>query len=483
MHLLEKHHIDIACSRQETAKLFHDEIGDFFMQNLYPKLEVLLDRYDVADRIWKIDKLQVSIPNLSLSNWKNDVLNSSLNQIEDYLKTNQPQLQNSSTDVQKKGLVSKKRRNHELLVTYLIEGSLPQNGISSDLGQIFKRVSIDQEFVVLFVKNLIDSKQFNHVVLRIIYNLPDAISNELAEHLDIIKSLKTLKKVLTTTTITSGEFFKFLFWKSSLIKKYPNIDTSSDSLQFYLTHFNFSKNELLKESEKLSIQLNNIDLNSKQILKIVLDEIQTIVSDNCFTNSEDRLKPSSSRKDEIDFILEALQGNKSGDAEQEHTYINNAGLVILHPFLSSLFNQLGYWDGQVWKEERLCHRAVLLLHYLVYGKSKVYENQLILNKILCGVGTTDTVNTNWSITTAEKAKCEELLLSVIEHWSILKDTSIATLQDTFLQRKAKLTHYKSDNYEMVVEQQSIDVLVDHLPWGIGMVKTPWMNNFLTCLWV
>jgi uncharacterized glyoxalase superfamily protein PhnB len=474
MQLIEKHHIDISCSNLDTAKLIQNEIGDVFQQNLYAKLDKLLEKYAIAERIWKIEKLKITIPNLVLSNWKNDLVNSILEQTEAFLKANQPQIKPTTANAEQGELVSLKRKYQELLVTYLIEGKLTPNAISVDLNQVYKAISIDEDFVSLFFQKLNESRQLNHSVLRIVFNLPDLIVSELAKIFDLESSFKSLDPVLKKHSKTSVEFFKYLLWKSCLMSK--KTDTS---LNFYRTHFNFSKKELIKEAEKWKSELKSLDLKNK---KIISDELNKIESDISRFDFEPKTKDRKSTKNEIEYILEALQGNENERLEQDYTYINNAGIVILHPFLVPLFSQLGYLEDQKWKKERCRHRAVLLLHYLVYGESKVFENEVDLNKIICGVGISDTVNTKWTVTKAEKEKCQELLLSVIEHWSILKDTSVSTLQQTFLQRHGKLTEYKKGQYELVVEQKSIDMLLDHLPWGIRTVKTPWMDNYLTCQW-
>ncbi|MCH2046900.1 MAG: contractile injection system tape measure protein, partial [Saprospiraceae bacterium] len=119
----------------------------------------------------------------------------------------------------------------------------------------------------------------------------------------------------------------------------------------------------------------------------------------------------------------------------------------------------------------------------VTNKTDIYENNLVLNKILCGISISDTVVTEWEITKVEKDLAKALLKSVVAHWSILKNTSIETLQETFLKREGKLKLAKKGHYELTVKQQSIDLLLDHLPWGIGTVKTKWMDTYMTTHWI
>jgi hypothetical protein len=33
-----------------------------------------------------------------------------------------------------------------------------------------------------------------------------------------------------------------------------------------------------------------------------------------------------------------------------------------------------------------------------------------------------------------------------------------------------------------VEKKGYDILLDYLPWGLGLVKLPWMNKPIYVLW-
>ncbi|MEO0474178.1 MAG: contractile injection system tape measure protein, partial [Bacteroidota bacterium] len=69
----------------------------------------------------------------------------------------------------------------------------------------------------------------------------------------------------------------------------------------------------------------------------------------------------------------------------EAIYVHNAGLLILHPFLSRYFSGLDLMKEGEFLDESSAERAVYLLQYLATGKSDIPEQDLILNKILCGL--------------------------------------------------------------------------------------------------
>jgi hypothetical protein len=86
------------------------------------------------------------------------------------------------------------------------------------------------------------------------------------------------------------------------------------------------------------------------------------------------------------------------------------------------------------------------------------------------------------ITADDVAMIDELLSSIVANWPILKNTSNDTLRSTFLLRDGKLT-FKDNGLRLKVQQNSLDVLLEHLPWNISMVKLPWMKNILYVEWV
>lgn len=49
------------------------------------------------------------------------------------------------------------------------------------------------------------------------------------------------------------------------------------------------------------------------------------------------------------------------EAVEDHLFINNAGLVILPPFLPRYFESLDMLEDQQFKNEEMAARAVLLL--------------------------------------------------------------------------------------------------------------------------
>ena len=170
----------------------------------------------------------------------------------------------------------------------------------------------------------------------------------------------------------------------------------------------------------------------------------------------------------------------SADAETgEGVYIDNAGLVILHPFLARFFEEV-----RVAAEDTLVHkeRALCLLQYLATGQPVAPEYALTLPKLLCNVALETPVEADVQLTGNEKEEAVALLEAVIRHWEALRNTSPDSLRGTFLLRPGKLSCGGDGDWLLQVEAQTWDILLDQLPWGISMIRLPWMDCMLRVEW-
>jgi hypothetical protein len=164
---------------------------------------------------------------------------------------------------------------------------------------------------------------------------------------------------------------------------------------------------------------------------------------------------------------------------KEGIYIENAGLILLHPFLPQFFKALGLAD-----EDRLLQpeRAICLLHFMISGQTVAPEYELILSKILCNIPLETPIESDMALTDAEKAEAEALLEAVIQHWDALRNTSIDGLRGTFLLRLGKLSLRDDGDWLLQVESKTVDILLNQLPWGISMIQLPWMQRMLWVEW-
>ncbi len=163
----------------------------------------------------------------------------------------------------------------------------------------------------------------------------------------------------------------------------------------------------------------------------------------------------------------------------EGVYVDNAGLVLLHPFLPQLFTASAcLQDYKIVKTGR----ALALLHYLATAETVAHEYDLVLPKVLCNIDLPVPVETLTELSHEERSEADELLTAVVKHWDVLRNTSIDSLRGTFILRPGKLIRRGDGDWQLHVEYRSCDILLDSLPWNIATIKLPWMQNLLWVEW-
>ena len=187
-------------------------------------------------------------------------------------------------------------------------------------------------------------------------------------------------------------------------------------------------------------------------------------------------------KNNTDTRYEAGPFQSSAPAAVPEYYVENAGLVILWPYLAHFFRTLTLLVNNAFVDDFAAMRAIHLLQHLVAGEEKTAEFLLPLNKVLCGWDLAKPVAKGIDITPTEKVESNNLLSAVIAHWKALKNTSIAGLQASFLQRMGVLTN-QNNNWLLQVEGLTYDLLLNQLPWGISMINLSWMKKMLVVEWI
>lgn len=163
------------------------------------------------------------------------------------------------------------------------------------------------------------------------------------------------------------------------------------------------------------------------------------------------------------------------------SYIGNAGLIILHPFIPTLFEALGLIHNQAFCDIAARDKAIQLLGYLAGGQTALPEYDLILPKLLCGMLPVQVTDRFVELTPSEKAEADHLLAAVITHWSVLKNTSPDGLRANFLLRQGKLS-WEQEGWRLRVSQEAYDMLLNSLPWGISLCRFSWMPWVIKTDW-
>ncbi len=172
-----------------------------------------------------------------------------------------------------------------------------------------------------------------------------------------------------------------------------------------------------------------------------------------------------------------VTGKKENESE---IYIENAGLILLHPFLKPFFEKINLFENNRIKESNY-DLAVQILYYLATNKEQAAEHQLIFEKYLCGIPAGFPLNKFVSIPQQIKTECDELLQAVLTHWKSLQSSSSILLQNEYLCRPGKLT-LNNDKDILYIQRKTQDILLEKIPWNIHIIKLPWNKKLLYVEW-
>lgn len=220
--------------------------------------------------------------------------------------------------------------------------------------------------------------------------------------------------------------------------------------------------QLFGEKLLVAIFVNKKEVHEKELLKEITEQIV--------------MHPAISENEKKSLIKKA-----KAEINEDGVFISHAGLIILHPYLLYFFKELGLLENEDFKDQNARQTAIHLLHYLATGLDHPFEYDLLFEKYLCGLPIDEPVERFVELTPRMKEESDEMLKAVVHHWKILKGTSPDGLREGFLQRSGKLI-IKSFQHRLIIENNSIDILLDHLPWGYSVVSLPWLEKILYVDW-
>jgi hypothetical protein len=257
----------------------------------------------------------------------------------------------------------------------------------------------------------------------------------------------------------------------------PSVSQSQDSESSddnTRSPLNSDRINLLESSDELSnweANLSDSDDNTRSPLNS--DTINLLESSDELSNWEANLS---------DYAVTTAVEIASPDGEFP-LVVNYAGLVLLHPFISPFFEASGVKAANS-KAIADAHipRAAALLHFLATGQEELYEYELGFIKILLGLEPdTPILVGEGLIEESDRQEAEALLQSAINYWTVLKGTSVNGFRTSFLQRSGLLRNTENGRI-LQVEHQAFDLLLEHLPWSISVIKLSWMKYPLYTEW-
>ena len=413
---------------------------DFDMINkqqlrLVEKIAEAIDSLAISsDQVISIDQLTIDVGRLRLEDFANKLtllLKDSITK-EIAVREQNPLPHESSFQ----------HRTWKLFISYLRHGYLPWNVTKNeDLEfEIISRILLDGDsaYISEFQTTIKDPKS----LYRFCFETPVSCLNSL------------LKNQVFSTNIPFQKIKDELNSIAGILLKTHDLSSQEREIRFAVFS-SISNFWLPGQSASKLHQENKIHFNP-----LVLQKIGSRIHDTKSNIPDDR--------DEANPLPDGIK----------KIYVNNAGIIILHPFLLPLFKELNLCDDKSFHSLQDQEKAVSILQHLC-ALDPLDKRHLSLNKVLCGLAPDTVIPYDFVMNEQLKQECAKLLNSVIKYWSALKNTSIEGIQTSFLQREG-LLEVTDQQIRLIIEKKSFDILMEKLPWPIHLIKLPWMK---TPLWV
>ncbi|GAB1402882.1 hypothetical protein MASR1M74_00600 [Lentimicrobium sp.] len=453
-HHIRKQFLDVVYTGSaEDGMNLQQRLPELYNEHLRPAIEKVLDTTSPADRLIVIDHLEVDVGTIAFDRLDKDFSEKLLKELE--------------------SIITQKKYNGTLSEETELHGGIAIQTIPEHLADVF--IHFLKTGTLLWSFRLYEGKTLEDELMEVV---PDWKNGP--------KSSTIAQKILQALQLTN------------VPKRLSN--EFSVNFKKQLLHFISIEMAAAVEDIQKSRPEKGIDpSNEKPYTDYLFDIAFTYLAENKRPSASDfKLKltdkpakePSleeviSKKQNETDdlphqqTITKQPETTNQTEIEEDNFYIDNAGLILLHPFLPRYFETLG-----IIKDKQLIHpdRALNLLHYLATGNTSSPEYELILPKILCGLPLYLHAKSKKETSDKELEESLALLNAVINHWSALRNTSVDGLREGFLQRPGKLSHKKDGDWLLQLESRTHDILLNQLPWGFNRIQLPWMKRMLWVEW-
>lgn len=344
--IIRKQKITIQTTDEQLAFQVRKQLTDKLQFDLISMMERVFPAID-PDTYINIARLKIDLGCVTLQQFENDFAKIAEHKLLNEVTRSLDEINNKQNDQQNSEdytfqLNSGKQQELDALFHFLEKGSYPwwyKKERRKTPGQLFD--ALDEEHTTALLLKIISAKNtgsnnLNNFMERLFIHLPAEKSKLLIDQLvslfndsQLSENLNSLvgnkQDIIQLFSISEKSFYHHLF-------------------NLLLLPKNENHNNIIHD---LIIQLNDEKNISAHELKIPVKN-----------------------------LLRKPPGNTEG------IYIGNAGLILLHPFLLSLFDKLALLDAQnQFISLDAQNKAVVLLYYLQTGNASYLEWEMALNKI------------------------------------------------------------------------------------------------------
>jgi hypothetical protein len=499
-HRIFKQQWRVSAETADQAFALRQQLNEHWQETLLPVFEKVFTEFAPGEDILLIPKIEIKLKvaygKEICENIAQELYHQLLNTLQNEVQT----IKGTSDNLTEKISIPAAQYRLEVLLYYLHNGDLPrQSGFRTDVISTLLIETIQEHWLKLAEYIL-----FNQVSQSFLFRLIQLLSfgeviqltEDVTGHLSL--AAKKELNLMLFALLNSDEYYfdrhtslmlaaAFLHagicnsirrnipkWEEAASRLLPSekLDEVRKFLEMVPGNLFFSSASIKEEKADGESQKGNRPINNPSIFG---GEIKAKFED--VTRQEESspvfLHGNVTPPSEELSLHESLLNQRTGFRYS----VQNAGLLLLHPFFVRLFVKCGILPENekiisVWN----LSKAAALLHFLATGRDEIYEFELGFIKVLLGLNPDQSLAvSNGLLSPSQKEEAVMLLLSVIEHWSSLKNTSKEGLRSTFIQRNGLLLP-NEEGWKVYLESAAFDVLLKTIPWSYSIIKLPWMNK-------
>jgi len=447
-HRIRHQILELELPREAGAVALQRRASRVFQEQVLPRLDEAFSRIAPADRVVRIERLELDLGEIAEANWERDFVEKCVEQISQQVAEKAFEV---DADQSVKTLSAEE--NAVAVFRHFLEtGTLPwyakQLTLSGLEQMLSKNLGGGSTFGGQEIRRLL--KQNDHALQRLVWQFSGAFA----------------EKVVAAAVELPPEW----------IQQAIQIRQSQTGQKVAGREFVVLAKVLL--NMEVSVQKNR--LPEAALLAQIFSE-----------ESLSSVKPTQTNADQEP---ERPSQNRPKTNAPEGYLIDNAGLVLLAVYLPPFFKKLGIEildEKQLPESLKLSgssitdqhYRSVHLLHFLATGLEHPEEPVLVLPKILCGLSLETPIPKDFDLTEEEKNEATRLLEAIVRNWPVLKNTSPDGLRSGFIQRAGLLTWSENRaSWVLRVERLGQDLLLEKLPWSYSVIKLPWMGEMVQVEW-
>lgn len=473
-HLIKKQTIDLILPEKLDAFRMQQLASRHYWQDVLPVLEKVFEEFSNEEELIRIEQVEIDLGVISEKEMIQDTWSDALLvKIREQLEKQLGKRAQGNAQFRERNTFSICRQ----WLFYMQRGYLPWNTLMVTpawYNQVLEALAIDFNSVTSLRKIIQESPL---VARRIILQHEDHFLITLIEILTAENQRELLAAI--------GELQLVFSFAGSISPK--SARTKENSKEIWEMVLRLASAERKLTTEKLVEEVLVKNLTGPSVITDIIADRSSKFPVILFVLKRLEEKPELFSENKPAVIrepretLESKETKSIENIDEEGIFVQYAGVVLVHPFLHSLFKRLQLVKEGKFITDYTQQKALYLLHYLAMGNTTAEEFELAVPKLLCAWPMEMPVEKNVELNNDELSEADNMLQAAVDQWAVLKNTSIDGLREGYLLRNGKLFK-KKDILHLQIEAKSIDVLLDQLPWNLSMIKLPWMKELLRVEW-